>query len=115
MKKLLGIVVLGLLLSGNAYAQIIEIGKCYTIDGYETWYNDNQESSVEEYNSKRDKFNMVVQPVMSKLYGNMPTDMQGGDGMPDMSNMPDMGNMPTDMGNMSNIDDNTEPTIDEID
>ena len=86
-----------------------------TIDEYETWYNDNQESSVEEYNSKRDKFNMVVQPVMSKLYGNMPTDMQGGDGMPDMSNMPDMGNMPTDMGNMSNIDDNTEPTIDEID
>ena len=34
MKKLLGIVVLGLLLSGNAYAKIIELGKCYSLDQY---------------------------------------------------------------------------------
>ena len=57
------------------------------IDEYETWYNDNPDSSVEEYNSKRDKFNTVVQPVMSKLYGDMPSGMPGmaqGMGMPDM-------------------------------
>ena len=74
------------------------------IDEYETWYNDNPDSSVEEYNSKRDKFNTVVQPVMSKLYGDMPSGMPGmaqGMGMPDMSNMP-------------KEEDNTEPTIDEI-
>jgi len=76
-----------------------------TITEYETWYNDNPNASVEEYNSKRDEFNTVVQPVMSKLYGNMP----GGAGMPDMSNMP--GGMP----DMAKENDNTEPTIDEID
>ena len=32
MKKLLGIVVLGLLLSGNAYAQLITLKKCYTVN-----------------------------------------------------------------------------------
>jgi len=32
MKKLLGIIVLGLLLSGNAYAQLITLKKCYTIN-----------------------------------------------------------------------------------
>ena len=41
MKKLLGIVVLGLLLSGNVYAQIITLNKCYMIkwDG-DVIYND---------------------------------------------------------------------------
>ena len=79
-----------------------------TITEYETWYNDNQDASVEEYNSKRDKFNTVIQPVLSKLYGDMSGGMPGmaqGMDMPDMSNMPDM----------ANVDDNIEPTIDEID
>ena len=101
-----------------------------TISEYETWYNDNPDASVEEYNSKRDEFNNVVQPVMSKLQANMPggmpdmSNMPGG--MPDMSNMPggmpDMSNMPGGMPDMSNMpggmpkeNDNTEPTIDEID
>lgn len=79
-----------------------------TIDEYETWYNDNPDAGVEEYNSKRDEFNTVVQPIMSKLYG----DMSGSAGMPDMSNMP--GGMP-DMDNIPKENDNTEPTIDEID
>jgi L1 cell adhesion molecule like protein len=83
-----------------------------SITEYETWYNDNSDASVEDYNSKRDEFNTVVQPVMSKLYG----DMSGG--MPDMSNMPDMpdmSNMPGGMPDMPKENDNTEPTIDEID
>ena len=85
-----------------------------TISEYETWYNDNPDASVEEYNSKRDKFNTVVQPVMSKLYGDMSGNMPGmaqGMGMPDMSNMPGGAGMP----DMAKKDDNTEPTIDEID
>ena len=69
------------------------------IEEYETWYNDNPDASVEEYNSKRDEFNKIVQPVMSKLQANMPG------GMPDMSSMP---------GGKSQ-EDNNEPTIDEID
>ena len=36
MKKLLGIVVLGLLLSGNAYAELITLTKCYILDLQET-------------------------------------------------------------------------------
>ena len=74
-----------------------------TITEYETWYNDNPNASVEEYNSKRDEFNTVVQPVMSKLYNGM---SGGAGGMP--GGMPDMSNMPKE-------NDNTEPTIDEID
>ena len=85
-----------------------------TIEEYETWYNDNPDTSVEEYNSKRDKFNTVVQPVMSKLYGDMP----GGAGMPGMAQgMADIGSM-SDMSNMPDMTkegDNSEPTIDEID
>ena len=73
-----------------------------TIEEYETWYNNDTEYTVEDYNSKRDEFNTKVQPVMSKLYGDMPG------GMPDMSNMPDMSSMPKE-------EDNSEPTIDEID
>mgnify|MGYP000974756138 CR=1 FL=1 len=37
MKKLLGIVVLGLLLSGNAYAKIIILKKCSLGEEYEKW------------------------------------------------------------------------------
>ena len=37
MKKLLGIVVLGLLLSGSAYAEIYEINKCYNKGSDTAW------------------------------------------------------------------------------
>ena len=40
MKKLLGIVVLGLLLSGNAYAELITLTKCYILDLQETGGNE---------------------------------------------------------------------------
>ena len=79
-----------------------------TIEEYETWYNNDTEYTKEDYNSKRDEFNTKVQPVMSKLY----------EGTPDMSGMPDMSNMPGGMPDMSNMpkpEDNSEPTIDEID
>ena len=68
----------------------------------EEWLNENMEATKEEFNSKRDEFNTTVQPIMTKLYGDMPG------GMPDMSNMPDMSSMPKE-------EDNSEPTIDEID
>ena len=83
-----------------------------TITEYETWYNDNPDASVEEYNSKRDKFNTVVQPVMSKLYDGMSGGMSG---MAQGMDMPDMSNMPGGMPDMEKENDNTEPTIDEID
>ena len=69
----------------------------------EEWLNENMEATKEEFNSKRDEFNTTVQPIMTKLYGDMP-----GGGMPDMSE-PDMSNMPESSGEPQN------PTIDEID
>ena len=59
MKKLLGIVVLGLLLSGNAYAQIITLNKCYMIkwDG-DVIYNDKVWSR-DHWNEE----NIVDQPI----------------------------------------------------
>ena len=45
MKKLLGIVVLGLLLSGNAYAEIITFNKCYT----SYWSAENKSDPSKNY------------------------------------------------------------------
>ena len=58
------------------------------------------EATKEEFNSKRDEFNTTVQPIMTKLYGDMPG------GMPDMSNM---GQATPDTSS------NSEPTIEEVD
>jgi len=66
----------------------------------EGWLNENMEATKEEFNSKRDKFNTTVQPIMTKLYGDMSKDMPPGS-MPDMSNMPEP--------------EPQNPTIDEID
>ena len=72
----------------------------------EGWLNENMEATKEEFNSKRDKFNTTVQPIMTKLYGDMSKDMPPGS-IPDMSSMPDMSNMPE--------PEPQNPTIDEID
>ena len=66
----------------------------------EEWLNENMEATKEEFNSKRDKFNTIVQPIMKKLYGDMSKGMPGG--MPDMSNIPEE-------------NESENPTIDEID
>ena len=59
MKNFLGIVVLGLLLSGNVYAQIITLNKCYMIkwDG-DVIYNDKVWSR-DHWNEE----NIVDQPI----------------------------------------------------
>jgi len=53
----------------------------------EEWLNENMEATKEEFNSKRDEFNTTVQPIMTKLYGDMQGGMSGGmpGGMPDIS------------------------------
>ena len=66
----------------------------------EEWLNENMEATKEEFNSKRDEFNTTVQPIMTKLYGDMSKGMPGG--MPDMSNIPEE-------------NESENPTIDEID
>ena len=65
----------------------------------EEWLNENIEATKEEFNSKRDEFNTTVQPIMTKLYGDMSKDMPPG-GMP--GGMP--GSMPGSMpGGMPDI------------
>ena len=58
------------------------------VEENEGWLNENMEATKEEFNSKRDKFNTTVQPIMTKLYGDMSKDMPTG-GMPDISSMPE--------------------------
>ena len=51
MKKLLGIVVLGLLLSGNAYAESITLDKCRDVDDKEMDYNKEKYYFTIDYKS----------------------------------------------------------------
>ena len=64
------------------------------IKEHEEWLNDNNNSTKEIYNNKRDELNTTVQPIMSKLYPN------GSE------------NNESDNNESEN---NKEPTIDEID
>jgi hypothetical protein len=50
MKKILGIVVLGLLLGGNAYAEIIKFDKCWpTLQGVNSYTEFKKESDYDEW------------------------------------------------------------------
>ena len=61
MKKLLGIVVMSLLLSGNAYADLIMFDKCYPVPNFKSYktYKNSSESAFDEWsmeiNLKKDK------------------------------------------------------------
>ena len=59
------------------------------IKEHEEWLNENNNSTKDEYNNKRDELNTTVQPIMSKLY---PNENQNNES-----------------------ENNKEPTIDEID
>jgi heat shock protein 1/8 len=72
-----------------------------SLDEVQTWFDNNKDSSTEEYKEKEKVLQDVLSPIMQKLYsaGGGSGDMGGIPGMGGMSdNMPDMGNM-----NMSDI------------
>jgi heat shock protein 1/8 len=75
--------------------------KCNEI---KTWYEANQQATIEEYNSKKKELEDVCSPIMSKLYAQTPQGMPGGmGGMPGgMGGMP--GGMPGGMGGMPGAD-----------
>ena len=71
------------------------------ISDNETWLEDNGDATTDELNTQKDEFNTTVQPIMSKLY---PKDGEGDtasqDGVSGQDGVPD---------------DNSGPTLDEVD
>ena len=77
MKKILGIVVLGLLLSGNAYASIIEFGKCI-VDNYSNLKSYNFEWNQKEFQRNNSiYYSFYNDPIKKNDYWDV-VDMESG-------------------------------------
>ena len=77
MKKILGIVVLGLLLSGNAYASIIEFGKCI-VGSYSNLKSYNFEWNQKEYQRSNSLYYIFYNdPIKKNGYWDV-VDMESG-------------------------------------
>ncbi|MDB4811626.1 trypsin-like peptidase domain-containing protein [Candidatus Pelagibacter sp.] len=81
MKKLLGIVVLGFLLSGNAYASIIQLEKCYhnktdnTTDGAYISFFDNEEWSEKNYQESINTKMAITRYVIAVGFNKLPNNI----------------------------------------
>ena len=73
MKKLLGILVLGLLLSGNAYAEKVFL-KCELVSGFDSW-KDKSKNVVYEKGELSDvglEINTKTKKIFDTAYSNFP-------------------------------------------
>ena len=89
------------------------------VDEVMKWLETAQNASTEEIESMKKDLEDVAKPIMEKLYANSQNQTPGG--MPDMSQMPggmpDMSQMPQGMNgpDLSNMNFNNEPTVEEVD